>query len=211
MELTVFLKGLLIGLFVSLPVGPISVVGIRRILLKGPFHGVMTGFGAATADSIYCLIAAVGLQFIADLLLAYSFQMSLAGGTFLVIFGTRVLFTHARIPLNVQDDTTRESGIKRSFLFAFILAFTNPVMIFSFLAIFAALGIDSISQSPVNVALLVGGVFTGAISFWLGFSQLISHLRTRINLDTLRRLNQISGIILSIFGLSIIISAFFRF
>lgn len=56
-----FLKGLVIGLSIAAPVGPIGLLCIRRSLLGGRLAGVVSGLGAATADAIYGLLAAFGL------------------------------------------------------------------------------------------------------------------------------------------------------
>ncbi|MBN8704884.1 MAG: LysE family transporter [Bacteroidetes bacterium] len=207
MEITIFLKGILIGLFVSLPVGPISVLGVRRILLRGPFYGMMTGFGAATADAVYCFIAAFGLTFIADLLIRFNFEFNVFGGIFLLLFGFKIFFSKMPQQVVVSDElpATGSRGLKRTFLTSFIIAFTNPIMILSFLGIFAALGINAISGSLWHVLILVAGVFGGAAGFWFLFSQLINKVRTRFTLESLHRVNMISGLVLGLFGIGLIL------
>lgn len=207
MEITIFLKGILIGLFVSLPVGPISVLGVRRILLRGPFYGMMTGFGAATADAVYCFIAAFGLTFIADLLIRFNFEFNVFGGIFLLLFGLKIFFSKMPQQVVVSDEppATGSRGLKRTFLTSFIIAFTNPIMILSFLGIFAALGINAISGSLWHVLILVAGVFGGAAGFWFLFSQLINKVRTRFTLESLHRVNMISGLVLGLFGIGLIL------
>ncbi|MCA0445482.1 MAG: LysE family translocator [Bacteroidetes bacterium] len=207
MEITIFLKGILIGLFVSLPVGPISVLGVRRILLRGPLFGMMTGFGAATADAVYCFIAAFGLTFIADLLIRFNFEFNVFGGIFLLLFGLKIFFSKMPQQVVVSDETpaTGSRGLKRTFLTSFIIAFTNPIMILSFLGIFAALGINAISGSLWHVLILVAGVFGGAAGFWFLFSQLINKVRTRFTLESLHRVNMISGLVLGLFGIGLIL------
>src|SRR5206468_1632019 len=69
MDPTLFLRGLLIGLAIAAPVGPIGVLCIRRTLAEGRLVGFITGLGAATADATYGAVAAFGLTFISGFLI----------------------------------------------------------------------------------------------------------------------------------------------
>jgi len=208
LEITILIKGIIIGLFVSLPVGPISVLGVRRILLRGPFYGMMTGFGAATADAVYCFIAAFGLTFIADLLLKYNTEFNVFGGIFLILFGLKIFFSKMPGQVVVKEDNTNGgySGLQRTFFSSFLIAFTNPIMILSFLGIFAALGINAISGSLWHVLILVAGVWGGAAGFWFLFSQGINKVRTKFTLESLHRVNMLSGLVLGLFGIGLAVS-----
>ena len=46
-------KGIVIGVLVSAPMGPIGMLCIQRTLNKGRWHGFVTGLGAALSDVIY--------------------------------------------------------------------------------------------------------------------------------------------------------------
>jgi threonine/homoserine/homoserine lactone efflux protein len=61
MDWVVLPKGVLLGLSVAAPVGPIGVLTIRRTIGDGFRMGFATGLGAATADATYGLVAAFGL------------------------------------------------------------------------------------------------------------------------------------------------------
>ena len=64
-----FVKGIVVGLMIAAPVGPIGVLCVRRTLSLGPVVGLCSGLGAAVADAAYGAIAAFGLSFIADFLM----------------------------------------------------------------------------------------------------------------------------------------------
>jgi len=59
-----FLKGLIIGLSLAIPVGPIGLLCIRRTLARGRISGFFSGLGAATADGMYGAVAGFGLTFV---------------------------------------------------------------------------------------------------------------------------------------------------
>lgn len=89
MELGTLARGLLIGLSIAAPVGPIGVLCIRRTLAEGRLAGLATGLGATTADACYGAIAGFGLTVISQLLLAQEFWIRLLGGLFLCYLGLK--------------------------------------------------------------------------------------------------------------------------
>src|SRR5437762_222833 len=81
------LKGVLVGIIIAVPAGPVGVLGIRRTIFHGQMGGVLSGLGAATADAVFGIIAAFGLTVISDLLLGYRDSLRLGGGAFLLYIG----------------------------------------------------------------------------------------------------------------------------
>ena len=54
-------KGIVIGVLVSAPMGPIGMLCIQRTLNKGRWHGFVTGLGAALSDVIYAALTCLGM------------------------------------------------------------------------------------------------------------------------------------------------------
>jgi len=70
MDIIFFLKGVVIGFSMAVPVGPIGILCIRRTLTGGRLSGFVSGLGVATADAVYGCIAGFGLTFISDFLVS---------------------------------------------------------------------------------------------------------------------------------------------
>jgi threonine/homoserine/homoserine lactone efflux protein len=103
MNLSLFFRGLVIGLSIAAPVGPIGVLCIRRTLAEGRVAGLVSGLGAATADMLFGCVAGFGLTFISSALLAQQFWFQLIGGLFLCYLGVRTLLSRpAEIAETVQ-------------------------------------------------------------------------------------------------------------
>ena len=66
--LALILKGLLIGIIASAPMGPVGILCIQRTLKKGRWYGFVTGVGASISDIIYALITGFGMSFVMDLI-----------------------------------------------------------------------------------------------------------------------------------------------
>ncbi|HLT77453.1 MAG TPA: LysE family transporter, partial [Ferrovibrio sp.] len=90
-EIEMLLRGVLLGIAVAAPVGPIGVLCIRRTLAEGRLHGLVSGLGAATADAAYGTIAAFGLTVVSAFLVEQQAALRIVGGLFLLALGLRTL------------------------------------------------------------------------------------------------------------------------
>src|SRR5690349_1539816 len=89
MSASFLFKGLLLGLAIAAPVGPIGVLCIRRSIADGPRVGFICGLGAAVADMVYALVGGFALATVAPLLARGRLGMAAVGGAFLVYLGVR--------------------------------------------------------------------------------------------------------------------------
>jgi threonine/homoserine/homoserine lactone efflux protein len=60
----ILLKGILLGLAVSMPLGPIGIILINRTIKRGMLSGFFSGLGLATADTLLAVLAAIGFNVI---------------------------------------------------------------------------------------------------------------------------------------------------
>ena len=67
MGIPFLIKGLLIGLAIAAPLGPIGILCMNRTLDRGPPLGFICGLGAAAADALYALAGTVALAAIAPM------------------------------------------------------------------------------------------------------------------------------------------------
>mgnify|MGYP002639370973 CR=1 FL=1 len=86
------LTGIGVGLAVAAPVGPIGILCIRRTLTEGRAQGLATGFGAASADSVYGVVAATGLA-VSGVLVSHADILRVGGGALIAILGISSLRT----------------------------------------------------------------------------------------------------------------------
>ena len=192
------IKGLVIGLAIAAPVGPIGVLCIRRTLVEGRLVGLVTGMGAATADGLYGAVAAFGLTAISDLLIGNGLWLGAAGGVFLCYLGARTFLAEP-----AHDPATPRGGaLAAVWGSTFVLTLTNPTTILSFVAIFAGLGLGDTGGDYVDATILMIGVFLGSALWWLGLSGVVGGLRERVGRRGLRRVNRTSGLVIGGFGIA---------
>lgn len=196
------LKGLLLGFSIAAPVGPIGVLCIKRTLTNGMRTGFISGLGAATADAIYGIVAALGLTVVSQFLLNQQSVLHIAGGLFLLYLG----YQSYKSPITVAAAAKNNEGLLRAYASTLFLTITNPMTILSFAAIFAGVGFVSLSNDYLSACMLVLGVFLGSMLWWLLLSAMIHKLRNKFEQKHIRLVNRLSGLIITGFGIYSLIS-----
>jgi threonine/homoserine/homoserine lactone efflux protein len=199
------IKGLMIGLSISAPLGPIGLLCMNRTLAEGPRMGFICGLGAATADALYALVGTVALSAIAQWIISDHVELRVIGGVFLVYLGARTFLRPGSVlPPSSKLPTRLPPGWQAAFMSTFLLTLANPMTLLSFAALFAGLGVASVGVlkgADIAAAALVAGVFAGSALWWLILSSCIGRLRHYIGPRTLMMINRISGTVLTAFGL----------
>ncbi|MBA2381906.1 MAG: LysE family transporter [Chloroflexi bacterium] len=201
MDPTFFARGVLIGLTVAAPVGPIGLLTIRRTIAHGRVYGLVSGLGVASADATYGAVAAFGLTAVTAILIGARAPLALIGGLFLIWLAIRTI--RAR-PGSAATDEDRP-GLAAAYASIYGLTMTNPTTILSFAAIFAGFGLGG--GGGLDAALLTLGVFVGSSLWWLGLTAVIGRVRERITPAALGWVNSVSGTILLAFGIVAILAA----
>ena len=132
--------GILIGLIVAAPIGPVNLICMRRTLAYGPVNGFFSGLGAAIGDGVFAAISGFGLTVIAQLIEGYSIPLTLAGGLMLLGFGVHIFQSDVSLTRNQDKNLARAEGsssLFRAVATTFALTITNPATLFGFTALFA--------------------------------------------------------------------------
>jgi threonine/homoserine/homoserine lactone efflux protein len=198
-----FLKGLIIGFSLAVPVGPIALLCIRRTLARGRAAGIFSGFGAAAADMVYGLIAGFGVTVVSNFLITHEMVLRIIGGTVLCYLGVRIFRS---IPQE-KSETPDENSLWRYFATTFFLTLTNPVTLIAFAAIFAAAGVGAAAGDFVAVGALVLGVFSGSLTWWLILSGIVSIFHGTLSVTALRIVNRASGTIIAGIGVVVLLTS----
>ncbi len=195
MNSLLFLKGLLIGISMAAPIGPISVLCIRRSLTRGHHAGIATALGVALADGFYAMIAAFGLTAISSFLIHNKLYLDLFGGVILIALGIKA---YNASPITLAQPI-RSSGFFSTLIQTTLLTLANPMTIITFVAAFAAVGFQG--KHDFHDALLIClGVFCGSGLWFIALSSIVSHFRHKVTPAILTFINKLSGFFLIVFG-----------
>lgn len=204
MDVSLVATGVLIGIGVNAPIGPVNVMCIHRAIRNGPTSAMAAGIGAWVADVMFAAAAAFGVTAITTFIEGHLSVIKVVGGAMLIAFGVKLLYAPSSTSDAPKDDTTL--SLVRAGLTSFALTVTNPAVLLGFFAIFGGLaGIGEKRGDFGAAAMLTLGVAIGSAAWWLGLAMGASWLRDQLAEKWLGRINSITGGGLAIFGFAILI------
>ncbi len=183
-----------IGLLLAVPVGPLSLLCLRRSLTLGMAAGLVTGMGVATADAFYASVAAFGLGAVASAVADASWPAQL-GGLALIGLGLRDL-----LPRDVAVAPPSLAGHLGAYAAAVALTLANPATILTFAAVIVGLGLLPDLATSRDGAVFVLGVFLGSAAWWLALSSAAGMLGGRLPPGVIRWTRRLAGAALIAFG-----------
>lgn len=194
-EFELLIRGLLAGLAIAVPVGPVNVLCISRTLSKGWRSGLASGLGAATADTLYGSIAGFSITFIIRFLIREEFWIRLFGGILLILIGVVYYFKRPQALKGEKRGETKQTD----YTSALFLTLTNPTTVLSFLAVLAAIGMSQHKTWWLTLFLVLG-IFLGSMLWWMVLIGIVNRFRDRFNDGTMLWMNRIAGLAIGGFG-----------
>jgi threonine/homoserine/homoserine lactone efflux protein len=201
MDFSLFIQGIIIGLTLAVPVGPIALICIQRTLTDGRFHGILSGIGVATADSFYAAVTVLGLTMISGVIIAHQFLFRFLAGIVLIFIGVRVFLS---LPSCISTKTEHETYFK-DYLSMVAIAIANPLTLVFFLVVLPGFGIVINNTAFLSAAEFVAGVFLGSTVWWIFLCGTIGSMRSRFSEKTLGLINRISGVLISLCGAGMLV------
>ncbi len=192
-------KGMLIGMIASAPMGPVGILCVQRTLNKGRIYGLATGIGAAVSDIIYAGITGFGMGFVMVIINdeQNKFYLQIIGSVILLCFG---IFTWRTDPTKKMHKSGQKKGtIWYNTWTAFLVTFSNPLIIFLFMALFAQFAFV-IPDHPFEMVIGFASIVGGALLWWYGLSWLVDKVRTIFDEHGIRIINRIIGAVVTLFS-----------
>ncbi len=199
--LTLVGGGLVIGLLVAAPIGPVNLICIRRTLSYGQLNGFLAGLGAALGDGVFAVVAGFGVSWVFDAIQDMGVLLKLASAALLMFYGLRV-FIYATPPEIMRNpDGSIQSGsagdLAGALASTFVLTITNPATMVGFATTFAAFGeVVDFQSSSLATLVLVSSVIGGSALWWFVVTSITGIFHQTIEHGTLRRMNQASGLLI---------------
>lgn len=193
------LRGLVIGVVVSAPMGPVGIYCLQRTLDKGRLSGLYTGVGAAISDLIYCLLTGFGLSFIEDFINNHRAPIQLIGSVVLIFFGIWLMRKKPDGAIAAQADhgaPSREGDILKGFA----LTFSNPLILFLIIGLFAQFNFVIEGMKFYHYILGFIGIIAGALGWWWLVTYFVDKLRGHFNQRTMKLINMVIGGVILVFA-----------
>mgnify|MGYP002516534564 CR=1 FL=1 len=205
-------KGMAIGIIASAPMGPVGILCIQRTLNKGRWYGLMTGVGAAVSDIIYALIVGLGMGFIMEPLHnpKYQFFLQISGCIILLLFGIYCFRSNpGKKNLHPHSKNRGKGSLLNNGLTAFLVTFSNPLIIFLFMATFAQFAFVQPSR-PFETGVGFACIPLGALLWWYGLTWLVDKIGGRFNVTGITIINRVIGSLVILFSVIILFGAVFN-
>ena len=213
--LFLFASGIIIGLIVAAPIGPVNLICIRRTLAFGPLNGFFAGLGAALGDGIFAVVTAFGLTAISQGIEGYSTVLKLVGGLMLLGFGLHIFRTDPSALPDAEGGHPRDNGPKpwiRTIASTFALTITNPATLFGFAALFAGLGSLTGDETTLfDASVMVLGVVWGSTLWWFTVTTIVGIFHRHIDAGVMRTINHVFGVAVTAFGVFVLADLARRF
>ena len=197
--LELLIKGLIVGILASAPMGPVGVLTIQRTLNKGRWFGMVTGLGAAVSDIIYAAVSLLGMSFVMDFIEnpRNMFWFKVIGGILLMLFG---IYTYLSNPTeNLRPTSQNKGSLMHNGITGFLVTFSNPLIILLFIALMARFEFI-VPEHYVEQGVGYLAIFGGALIWWFGLTYLIDKLRSKFQVSTICLINRIIGSIVIVAG-----------
>lgn len=206
--LITLLKGFIVGLGASIPLGPLGVLCVQKTLSKGRNSGLFTGLGASVSDTFYAGISLLSLAFVEEFISRNRPAVMTIGGIIIFLIGLKVYKTNPIKQIKQKNNTKRNL---EDFGEAFAMTITNPGALFLILGLFAAVGINSgDSTENISVITTLWGVFIGSVTWWFTLTTTINVFRKKFRLKQLILINKIAGVVIAVLGVISIFDGIFQ-
>ena len=192
-KLELLRTGMMIGILVSAPMGPIGMLCIQRTLSEGRWHGFVSGLGAALSDVIYAAITALSMGLVVNFVEAHQRPLQVCGSLVLGAFGYYIF--QANPVKRLRKNSASRLSFVQDFISAFLLTLSNVLIIFLYIGLFARFAFV-FSADVWDVPIGLGGIAVGAVLWWLVITYLVSRMRRWFNIRGIRILNRIVGAII---------------
>lgn len=195
------LKGFLVGMCASAPIGPIAILVVQKSLSKGHKAGFVSGLGASVVDTLYASIAIFALAFAQKLIEDHQSLILLVGGAVLIIVGVSMAFSD---PFRKMKADGESSVSPKDFGQAVAMGLSNPMAIFVMFTLFAFFGLADDSPHNWKVAPIILSVSLGSVTYWFSMSWLLSRFRSNFRMRTILWISRITGALIVIIGIALL-------
>jgi threonine/homoserine/homoserine lactone efflux protein len=151
--------GIGIGIIISLPLGPVALITIKRTAQHGLKAGIISGFAVVVIDTIATVIILLGLHHSSTTFRYFPTWLFIIGSIIVFFYGLRMILAD---PLKTVD---RDLPWHTHFITSAVLALTNPstYLAFGVIGLFLTRFID---QPLFTRAQVIIGFFIGASLWW---------------------------------------------
>ncbi|HKL30918.1 MAG TPA: LysE family transporter [Tangfeifania sp.] len=184
-------EGVLIGFMASLLLGPTGILVIQRTVNQNQLSGMLSGMGAAISDTIYAGISGFSVAVIFHFIRQYEIIFKTGISVILLMLGLVILLSNPEKYSGKQLNNSK--NYFKNFVTTFLVAASNPLIMFVHISLFAVFGIALDINNPMSALFILCGFFVGALIWWFSLTGVISKFKNKISKRIFMQFNRIAG------------------
>jgi len=192
--------GVIVGLLLAMPFGPVNLLGLQRAVERGFFGGMAAGLGIMLGDGLIALFAALGVNAITGAIKQYRAVTQLLGGLALLVAGVRLYLTPGSLSTHVEAHKAGLRDYAWDIPAMFLLTVTNPGAVLGLVAIYAGVSSFVEVETTLEAFTMVAAIMGGSFLYWFLVSERIARVRHRLDKVQLGQINRLAGLVLIAFG-----------
>lgn len=196
--------GMLIGVLIALPIGPVNLLGLQRAVERGFFGGMAMGIGIMIGDGLIALGAAMGVNALSGAIRQYRTVIQIIGGLALMVAAAQLFFNHPQFVPHAEAEKATLADYAWDIPRAFLLTIANPSAVIGTAAIFGGVSTFVEVSSYIDAFTMVASVMGGSFLYWLVVSRWISSVRHSFDVSWMPTINKFAGIFLASLGVAMI-------
>ncbi len=198
----VLIKGITLGLLLSISVGPVMFSVIKQSLNNGHRGGIAFIIGVSVSDILIVLASNVFTEFFSSIV-EFKKEIGITGSVFLITMGIYFIF-FKKVSVNEEGKQTflkfRKRDYVKTFLSGFFINTLNPTIFIFWLTASTAFVAHTIQQRIIVFLTCLVIVFIFDIAKVL----LAGKIRNKLTPHNILLINRVSGVVLIGFGISLI-------
>ena len=196
MDLTI-LKGIITGLILSLPFGPVGIYCMELTVVEGRWKGYITALGMVTIDVVYSAVSLMFLSSVESYIKKYENYLTILIAIFLMIISLRKIINK----IELKEINVDFKSMLQNYLTGVGFAIVNISSIFVISTLFTMMKVLDDGGLSKALQVLIG-VGAGGGTLWFTTTFIISHFRNLFGKEKLVKLIKVANI--AIFILAVI-------
>ncbi len=206
MAAALLLKGIFLGVSLSILVGPILIAIVQTSLEQGRVAGLVVGSGIWVSDVLFIAAVYLGISTIQKITAWEGFEltMGIAGGIILVLFGLAMLLSKPPAMEAWKQGALQYDAYWKLWLKGFLINTINPFTFFFWISITSTIVVED-SLSPSYAMLFYGGLLGTIIATDSIKALFADWIRSRMKPNSILWMRRIAGAALILFGIVLVI------
>ena len=196
MDLTI-LKGIITGLILSLPFGPVGIYCMELTVVEGRWKGYITALGMVTIDVVYSAVSLMFLSSVESYIKKYENYLTILIAIFLMIISFRKIINK----IELKEINVDFKSMLQNYLTGMGFAIVKISSIFVISTLFTMMKVLDDGGLSKALQVLIG-VGAGGGTLWFTTTFIISHFRNLFGKEKLVKLIKVANI--AIFILAVI-------